>query len=180
MDITAISDLHGHYPDLPGGDLLIVAGDLTASDTKLEMKRFTDWYLSQDYRKKVFVAGNHDGCIEDGRYYFNHDWLGYLQDSSTEFEGLKIYGSPWTLEFEGMNPSCKAFTCKTEEELFKHFSKIPNNIDILVTHSPAKGMLDVTVRGENVGSSALCQNIMRAQVTTHIFGHIHESYGMEN
>ena len=35
MIIDCLSDLHGHYPSLDGGDLLIVAGDLTARD-KLE------------------------------------------------------------------------------------------------------------------------------------------------
>jgi len=32
MEITCVSDLHGYYPELPGGDLLIVAGDLIARD----------------------------------------------------------------------------------------------------------------------------------------------------
>ena len=36
MIIDCISDLHGFYPKLEGSDLLIIAGDLTARDTKDE------------------------------------------------------------------------------------------------------------------------------------------------
>jgi hypothetical protein len=32
MIIDCIADLHGHYPKLDGGDLLIICGDLTARD----------------------------------------------------------------------------------------------------------------------------------------------------
>ena len=32
ISVTAVSDMHGFYPELPGGDLLIIAGDLVASD----------------------------------------------------------------------------------------------------------------------------------------------------
>lgn len=33
MIIDCIADLHSHYPKLDGGDLLIVAGDLTDRDS---------------------------------------------------------------------------------------------------------------------------------------------------
>ena len=49
---------------------------------------------------------------------------------------IKIWGSPWTKTFPGMNPHCKAFTVDTEEELCEKWANIPTDIDILVTHSP--------------------------------------------
>lgn len=60
MIIDCISDLHGHFPSLEGGDLLIIAGDLTATHTPQELYQFNDWVKVQDYKKKVLIAGNHD------------------------------------------------------------------------------------------------------------------------
>lgn len=197
MIIDCIADLHGHYPKLEGGDLLIVAGDLTAKHSKAEFARFTNWYLSQPYKKRVLVAGNHDTKIENGEYYFNHDWLGYLCDSGTEFtyqiegfpeedEGflptgkrtLKIWGSPWTRTFDGMNPHCKAFTVDTEEELADKFSSIPSDVDILITHSPPFTILDKTVDGRQVGSCALmAKHLSGMKPRLWVWGHIHEAYG---
>lgn len=51
MNITCVSDLHGHFPELQGGDLLIVAGDLTKSETLEEYCDFMEWFLDQRYQK---------------------------------------------------------------------------------------------------------------------------------
>lgn len=180
MIIDCVSDLHGYLPELPGGDLLIVAGDLTGRDTKAEYVRFTEWYLDQKYRKKVLIAGNHDNCIQSGDYYFNHEWLGYLCDSGTEFEGLKIWGSPWTSQFPGINPHCCAFTEPFMTSLKHHWDKIPNDIDILVTHSPPFGVMD-QVKTEycaSVGDKHLLEaSENRVRPRLHVFGHIHENGG---
>ena len=179
MIIDCISDLHGYLPsNLPGGDLLIVAGDLTARDTQAEYFVFRDWIRAQDYKKKIFIAGNHDRCIEKGLFYFSNEWMGaeYLRDSGTEFDELKIYGSPWTKTFEGMNPHCKAFTVDTEEELKEKFDLIPDDIDILVTHSPPHGILDKCFNG-NVGSKSLRRIMGRVKPKLWVVGHIHEGYG---
>ena len=63
MDITCLSDPHGYYPELPGGDLLILAGDLTARDESYERIEFLIWLADQNYRKKVWIAGNHDNSL---------------------------------------------------------------------------------------------------------------------
>lgn len=179
MIIDCISDLHGFRPKLEGGDLLIVAGDLTARDTKREYTEFSEWFLEQPYRKKILVAGNHDGCIESGNYYFNHDWLGYLQDSGTEFEGFKIWGAPWT------PPFCNWHFMLPAEEIKKKWELIPIDTDILVTHGPPYGVLDqvtISSRGDRF-KHAGCKELMRQVVggrlnlKLHVFGHIHEGVG---
>lgn len=179
--VTMISDLHGHYPKLPGGDLLIVAGDLTARDLPKERHMFLQWFAEQDYRKKIWIAGNHDNSLVGLKFdRIKDDSAEYLCDSGTEFEGLKIWGSPWSLKFPGMNPQCMAFTCDTEEELEDKWELIPEDVDILVTHSPPYGILDFNGR-EHCGSSSLRNYTLNGnkfnKKKLHVFGHIHENGG---
>lgn len=189
MKITCISDLHGYYPELPGGDLLIVAGDLTSRDGYKGYCDFNQWMIknSRKYKKSIIIAGNHDNGLLPGK--FNVELLPtvvYLCDSGTEFEGLKIWGSPWTKTFKGMNPKCKAFTCETEEELAEKWGKFPFELDILITHSPPYGILDqvasvpgVTRDLKSVGSTSLKNMIDFVKPRLHLFGHIHECAGWQ-
>ena len=185
MIIDCISDLHGHYPKLEGGDLLIVAGDLTSRDYSNEYDLFYEWIYNQKYKKKVVIAGNHDNLLQHIPQFFTV--LGacdYLCDSGTQFEGLKIWGSPWTKTFEEMNPKGKAFTLDTEEELAQKWELIPDDIDILITHSPSFGNYDWVKNqdgtfGPSVGSVTLwmLMTTMIGKLKLHVCGHIHEAYG---
>ena len=181
MIIDCISDLHGHYPELEGGDLLIVAGDLTRSDEPYQYEFLYDILSEKQYGKIIIIAGNHDGCLESRKVEFvDDDKITYLCDSGTQFEGLKIWGSPWTHTFPGMNPRM-AFTCETEEELAEKWKLIPKDIDILVTHSPPYDYLD-HVKNQfgdrtSVGSYSLYCEVTEIYPKLHIFGHIHQAYG---
>lgn len=186
MIIDCISDLHGYYPILDGGDLLIVAGDLTASDNGSEYWEFIQWMSIQNYKKKIVVAGNHDNMIAKDQYKIHIvEDFDYLCDSGTEFEGLKVWGSPWTKTFPGMNPHCKAFTVDTEEELAEKWALIPKYVDILITHSPPDGILDKICyidcakdQAKNVGSKSLRNQVFNVcRPKLHVFGHVHESRG---
>lgn len=179
MIIDCISDLHGHYPNLEGGDLLIVSGDLTARDISIDYGHFASWMDKQNYVKKVLIAGNHDGLFskcgfESIRGVYLDINVDYLCDSGTEFEGIKIWGSPWTSWFNGVNPSCKAFM-RSEGRIASKFSIIPDDIDILVTHSPPYGVFDVVNKKGPQGSESLREHVMqRIKPKLHVFGHIHE------
>lgn len=196
MDVTCIADLHGHTPDLPGGDLLILAGDYTARDTIPQWIQFFRWLKKQKYRKKLVVGGNHDGflmmsyptCKEESDQLAEVteflDECGekedpdfeYLCDNGLEFEGIKIWGTPWTPWFHGVNPACKAFM-KSEGRLDSKFSLIPENLDILITHGPMRHILDCNQDGYSCGSTSLRDHIDRAKPRFHVFGHIHEQGG---
>lgn len=190
MIVDCISDLHGHYPKLEGGDLLIVAGDLTANDTPDQFQDFFSWLSEQDYQSAVVIGGNHDNLLQKGCLPFLEldkplDISIYcLCDSTIEVDGLKIWGSPWTTKFPGMNPHCMAFTVDTDEELEEKWKLIPDDIDILVTHSPPFGMLDTVDRMfgeyENVGSRSLGRFTIdhSHSIKLHVFGHIHSGYGI--
>jgi Icc-related predicted phosphoesterase len=185
ITVDCIADLHGHYPELDGGDLLIVAGDLTAMDTDKENIFMLAWLECQKYKKIIFVAGNHDNFIQE-RAYPSSEKMIYLCDSGTEFEGLKIWGSPWTKTFPEMNPKCKAFTCETDSGLAENWALIPEDIDVLITHSPPYGILDTVrryglfshEREENVGSYSLLVAAKKLRnLKLFVFGHIHGAQG---
>ncbi len=203
MIIDCISDLHGCKPALQGGDLLIVAGDLTKSDKPIQYGEFAAWIQRQNYTKKILIAGNHDTYFENQGFEAIKDvyadiGVDYLCDSGTEFrywpplkpgmedgtildvKDYKIWGSPWSLWFYGVNPKCKAFM-GSENVLRKKFDLIPNDTDILITHSPPYKFLDQAKRYdgtyENVGSAYLSARIFDMKPKLHVFGHIHEAYG---
>lgn len=178
--IDCIADLHGHFPRLEGGDLLIIAGDLTSRGTFEEYDKFYSWLHEQKYRKKILVAGNHDNLLYDVNPSKESEYLNfeYLCNSATEFEGLKIWGTPHSLLFDGVNPRCTAFM-GTEEELKKSYDLIPDDIDILISHTPPYGILDGSIHGDWCGSKSLREAMFRVKPSYLICGHIHEWGGKE-
>jgi 3',5'-cyclic AMP phosphodiesterase CpdA len=115
MKITFISDTHLKHKQitssLPGGDLILHAGDLTSMGYKHEIQQFCKWYKElKGYNFKVFIAGNHDMGFEDNPEMtkeildFYNDLI-YLQDSGFGIydmdrdKTVNIWGSPWQPEF---------------------------------------------------------------------------------
>lgn len=186
MKITCISDLHGHLPQLGSGDLLIVAGDLTARDRLHEYGTFFEWLARQQYTKKIIIAGNHDGYFtgndpkEAAKQLcgMGADSFEYLCDSACEFEGLKVWGSPWTPTFYDWH-----FMKDRGAAIKEKWDLIPSDTDILITHGPPFGILDKVKfsskanKGNFAGCEELRKAIERIQPRLHIFGHVHEGYG---
>lgn len=199
MIIDCIGCLHGARPNLEGGDLLIVTGDLTAHDNEIEYLRFFEWLTQQEYKKIIFIGGNHDNWLKNNRNTYDKGKIEYLYDSGAAFcyyepleknesksikrKDFKIWGSPWTASFKGINPKCTAFTepygNDTDDRLNDHWKKIPRDIDILITHGPPYGILDTTNRGEHVGSGTLLARVLDIKPKLHVFSHIHECGGQE-
>ena len=183
MKIVVLGDTHNRHDqiEVPDGDLLIHAGDFTLRGNLVEVTKFLDWFENQPHQFKVFIAGNHDFLFEDqpgiarglveGRNFY------YLQDSSVIFdnENLKIFGSPWQPWFHNW-----AFNLQRGEEIARKWNQIPNDIDILVTHGPPHGILDFADNSvEHVGCEELKKKVLEIKPKIHIFGHIHEAYGVE-
>lgn len=190
MIIDCISDLHGYCPKLEGGDLLIVAGDLTSTHSEVEHLSMWKDLSKLNYHKVIIVAGNHDSYLEtaEGETLIRHysPNIQYLCDEGIIYGDYKIWGSPWTLKFKGINPKCTAFT-GTEEELKEKWDLIPDDVDILITHSPPYGIMDGVhdYRTGNIrhcGSKTLYKKIdfMKNKPKLWIWGHIHEGYGIHN
>ena len=187
MKITFISDTHNKheyltskaYDNILGsGDVLVHAGDISMMGKTGEIKNFLDWFSNVDYTHKIFIAGNHDWGFElvsDIAPEYKEKNVHYLFDSEVTIDGVKFYGSPWQPEFFSW-----AFNLPRGEKLAEKWKMIPGNTDVLITHGPAKGMLDYTPGGEEVGCQDLFHRIMEVQPKIHVCGHIHWAYGQKN
>jgi len=158
-------------------DLLIIAGDLTARDTEREYDQLNRFLQSLEADKIVIIGGNHDNTLEINPSVLKNPKVSYLLDSGITYKGVSIWGSPWSIAFEGINPRCTAFTKPTDRDLAAHFGHIPLDTDILVTHTPPFGILDRNIDGICCGSAALRNVTAISKIKYHFFGHIHEGYG---
>jgi Icc-related predicted phosphoesterase len=201
MRITFISDTHNKHnqitADLPGGDLLIHAGDMSSMGYKHEIQNFCNWFDAiNNYDHKVFIAGNHDwGFIDHIEFSITNEAVvpentqqilnsyktfDYLFDETVEYgqDGnyqVKVYGSPWQPEFYNW-----AFNLpRRGPDLKAVWDKIPEMTDILVTHGPAFGFVDTVYnrRFENLGCELLTERIGIIKPKIHVCGHIHTGYG---
>lgn len=179
MKITAISDTHGLHRQLqlPGGDVLIHSGDVCNRGTAAEALDFMNWFSNQNYTYKIFIAGNHDFYFESEQNTTIKSLLPesvyYLNDSGITIEGISFWGSPITPEFHNM-----AFNRKRGVDIAKHWDLIPSDTDVLITHGPAYGILDKTFQNLYVGCTNLLTKIEEINPQYHIFGHIHEGFGL--
>lgn len=172
---------------LPEGDILIHAGDFTSTGSKQQVKEFSDWFNSRPHKYKIVIAGNHDWWFqkkpEKAKKFFEKENVFYLKDSSVEIEGIKFYGSPWQPLFLNW-----AFNLERGSEIREKWELIPTDTDVLITHGPpmyhGDYVLNVRPWGTNrahVGCEDLAKEIQdRVRPKLHIFGHIHEGYGVTN
>jgi len=182
--ITFISDTHTKHKhltnDLPGGDILIHCGDISSRGYKNEIENFLGWFDNiKGYEYKIFIAGNHDFGFQDNpkecfELLKNYPSITYLQDNSIIIDGIKIYGSPWQPRFHNW-----AFNVNRGWDIAQKWEKIPMDTDILITHGPLLGILDITNISERVGCEDLYKKVMEIKPKVHAFGHIHSSYGMK-
>ena len=191
MRIVCLSDTHNRHGAIrvPEGDLLLHAGDATMHGTPEEVAGFDAWLATLPHRHKVVVAGNHDFLFERepeaARALLKS--AVYLQDSAVEVEGLRIWGSPWQPWFFDW-----AFNLPRGAALRKKWDQIPSGTDVLLTHGPPLRIraqvagptprlrAAVTGRGSHVGCEELLEAVFRVRPRLHVFGHIHEGYGLES
>ncbi len=176
MRFVVISDTHGLHDrlEMPPGDVLIHAGDMTRRGELDELRDFDAFLARLDYRHKLVIAGNHDFCFERrpelARAALVH--ATYLEDEAIEIEGVRFWGSPWQPWFYDW-----AFNLRRGAEIRAKWRLIPPKTDVLITHGPPLGHGDVTVRGHAVGCADLLERIREIKPRYHLFGHIHEAFG---
>ncbi|KAK1816434.1 hypothetical protein LTR12_009213 [Friedmanniomyces endolithicus] len=194
--IVCISDTHNHSPGegftLPKGDVLIHAGDLTNQGSYAEIKKAVDWIEKADFAVKVVVA--------DAAYEWKHaeGWrvqasdtelcrklltesesFTYLENSSAFIEipdkdvSLRVFGSPYSPDRGRQN-----WAFQYPEERAEHvWSAIPDDTNILVTHTPPAGHCDASSHWVEGGCPGLSAALERVKPLLHVCGHCHEGRG---
>jgi len=190
VSVVCISDTHNNQPTLPDGDVLIHAGDLTNSGTFEELQSALSWLSAQPHAVKVVIAGNHDLLLDpdqddrdrkgpgqtaaDQRAMLNWGDIVYLQNSEATVtcpngRCLRIYGSPASASSGNW-----AFQYLRSKDIWG--GTLPDDgLDILVTHGPPRGHLDLL----KVGCPFLLDELWRVRPRLHVFGHVHEGAGTE-
>lgn len=214
MKIVHISDTHGgkgHTKlNIPECDVLIHSGDIGGRTNNFELADFLIWFEKQPARQKIWTPGNHDIILDKdwvnrtsatdsvlamvlkANYDSAQDLLKayptikYLVNKDFVFEGVKFYGSPFTPSF---HRAYWAFNADRGEEIKKVWARIPSDVNVLITHGPAFGVLDKVdedgLTAWNKNGHVGCEDLMSViqkrliDLKLHCFGHIHDNYGVE-
>lgn len=196
LRFVCISDTHGRHRNVqvPDGDVLVHCGDFTNRGSHKEIRDFNEWLGSLPHRHKIVIAGNHDLSMDAAEYdaHWETKWrhqeyndptisralltnCTYVENRSIVIDGIKIFGSPMTPPIPGR---VMAFNVARGFAAQQQWSKIPSDVDILLTHGPPNGILDKVFTGARVGDETLLKEVMsRCRPQFHVFGHIHEAYG---
>jgi predicted phosphohydrolase len=188
--LALFSDTHTMHNKvkLPKCDIAIFAGDMSYRGTQEEVEGFFDWFSSQDQcLNKIVIAGNHDLSFDPHKniprgFPVWIDELGtefpeitYLENSSINLLGLKIWGSPITPDFY---PETWAFNLPRGLKISEAWNHIEKDADIIITHGPAWSHHDM-VNGQFVGCEDLKEKILEIRPKLHVCGHIHPGYGIK-
>jgi Icc-related predicted phosphoesterase len=179
MKLVLISDPHENWDriQVPDGDILICAGDLTYQGTVDAFNKANDWFGTLKHRFKhiLVTAGNHDWLAQEspGIAKLTLSNATLLLHEPIEIDGVKFFLSPYSPEYNGW-----AFPTKGADHAARLWSQIPDDTQVLVVHGPPHGFGDKNLAGESVGCKALLQRILEIRPEIVVSGHIHEGYGI--
>lgn len=186
LTLVLISDTHGMHDRMdhpvPDGDVLIHAGDFCGVGQAWEIRDFAAWMGKFPHRHKLVTPGNHDRPVEHDEATFREIFatcgIRLLINESVEIDGFRFFGSPYTPTFLNWH-----FMRDRGPAIRAEWDKIPEDSDVVITHGPAYGYGDLAPpwKGEpsrHVGCLELLERLRDIRPSIHIFGHIHDGYGV--
>ena len=189
MKIWHFGDSHSSHSllEIPKDiDLVIFSGDESnyydVYKNEPEFRDFIEWFGNLPLKYKVFVGGNHSAFValrtREVKEICKQKDVIYLENESVEIEGFKIWGSPYSPTFGNW------YFMKGRDKMWKLWENIPEDTDILITHTPPRGCLDLSYNRnhqlEFCGCSNLLKNVFRVKPKLHCYGHIHSCEGVLN
>ena len=185
VSVVMISDTHGKHRDLdqvlPYGDILIHAGDFTLFGNKEDAIDFNNWlgYLTHPF--KIVINGNHESNPPWKKEASTASILSnaiFLSNSSVKLEItpgsrkiVNVYGTEFYWPMRTPNPYYDQIP-----SYYSGHDTTNSNIDILVSHGPAKGFVD----GGGSGCEMLARLIKRVKPKLFVCGHVHRDHGIIN
>lgn len=188
MEILASADLHGDYeiykwlvdvtektePDVPvlAGDLLCGANvpgtyEETQRVNALEILEI----LGRVNQPILYLMGNDDMIELEPQ----SDSIHSISGSRFDIGDLNFVGYQYSLPFMG------GIFEKPEDGIRDDLRSLYSLVDtwtVLVTHSPAYGILDTALLGRSAGSKAIKELVEERNPLLHIHGHIHGQFGV--
>lgn len=187
-------------------DVVIHCGDMTDESTLKEYHTAIQTLRNIKAPLKLVIPGNHDFSLDEDAFQnhlseaherINDDQLlektyGKVGDARALFtaedniilldEGihhfdlkngahLTVYASPYTAS------KSTGWGYSYDPDQQEHEWNIKPGVDLVMTHSPPKGMLDYTDTRVRAGISSLFEAVAQAKPKVHCFGHIHEAWG---
>ncbi|NRB16817.1 MAG: metallophosphoesterase family protein [Rhodobacteraceae bacterium] len=175
MKILAFSDLHlapVAAADLVaasgGADLVIGAGDFCNMRQGLDRAM---QLLSGIAAPLLLVPGNAESADELRAAALPN--MSVLHGTGVEIDGLRFFGLGYGVPVTPFG----GWSCDLTEVFAAQMLEACNAADVLITHSPPRGVADVTSGGVSVGSEAIRAAIERLQPQLALCGHIHDSWG---
>lgn len=188
MRLVATSDTHTKVDVriIPDGDVFLHVGDLMTTGYPDDFKQQLEWLAQLPHKIKLYVPGNHDfhlmvypgPALQDLRRVGvtvlglpgNLDYDTYKLPN-----GMKILGLPYVKNlprwaFSTTNPDYYNMMRRT---LDHH-----HDADIIASHSPPIGYLDVNHAGFRLGMPEYVNRDFYPLTPKYWFcGHVHEGYG---
>lgn len=175
MKVLAFSDLHASrnradaiVAASDNADLVIGAGDFCNMRQGLDDAMAM---LAGITTPLVLIPGNAES--RDELIAAAPEGAVVLHGQGIEIGGLRLFG----LGYGVPETPFGAWSCDLSESRAAEMLATCDVADIMILHSPPKGIVDLTSTGQSVGSEAISAAIARIQPQMAVCGHIHDSWG---
>lgn len=187
---------------MPEADMLLHTGDFTQTGGEEEVKSFNNWLgsLRSKYKHIVVIYGNHEFQMLSRQnaelitHITSKEFLrqqlsnatAVLINETVEIEGVRIHGSGWNpWQVAGDPDQCipkiwdNSHYNVTSGGEGQQRQQIPDEVDVLMTHEPARYILDCVENSKSTWGSSmqLREAIITKKPKVHLFGHLHEQNG---